>query len=332
MISLGNIIVPGELVLAPLAGYTDRFFRKLIYSLGARVAFTEMISAEGIVRYQRQSLMYLDQVDTELATGVQIFGSRPLAMARASEIAREKGAKLIDINMGCPVKKIVRSGAGAALMKDLILAGQIMAAVRKAVDLPVLIKCRSGWDDASLNFKELVTIAAGEGIDAITFHPRTRSQNYQSPARWEQIKELVEYTNLPVIGNGDIVSAESAQSMRTTTGCYALMVGRAALRNPLIFKQYQDLTGSGFASDPLTAVERWHLIDAHLTSVLKALGPKHGLIRFRKFLSFYLSGLDNVCSIRARIFTIDREQELRAMLQDFLLDDREKHELRQLLS
>jgi len=316
--SITEIIKQGDLVMAPLAGYSDHFFRKLMYALGAQVTFTEMISADGLIRNEKRTIKYLDNVSQEPATGVQLFGSKPMTMAYAAEIALKFGARMIDINMGCPVKKVVRNGAGVALMKNPGQARRIISEVKKAINVPLLIKCRAGWDEQSLNFKEIATIAVGEGVDAITLHPRTRTQNYLVPARWDLIAELVQSVPVPVIGNGDIKSVEDALTMKRTTGCYAMMVGRAAVRNPAIFRQYTTFCESGAPVVPWQAAERWQLIDSHLTSLVFELGPKIGVIKFRKFLSFYLSGLENVSSIRPRIFLLEDETTMRSLLRDFL--------------
>lgn len=318
-----NFIKPGGLILAPLAGYTDRFFRQLLYLYGLKVSFSEMISAEGLIRNHPGTKRYLLNINKEIATGVQLFGQHPEVLTNAAQIAVEHGAKMIDINMGCPVKKVVKSGAGAALMKNLPLARKIIAGVRKAVSIPLLIKCRTGWDENSINYLELAIMAEGEGVDALTLHPRTRSQNYQSPARWDNIKNLVDTVSIPVIGNGDITSVKDALAMHQETGCYAMMIGRAALRKPLIFQHYQNFMKTGQINEIMTCEDRWKLIDSHLTILTAELGQQNGIFKFRKFLSFYLTGLPFVSKIRSTLFTISTEDELRTILKEFLLSQGE---------
>ncbi|MFC1851571.1 tRNA dihydrouridine synthase DusB [candidate division CSSED10-310 bacterium] len=318
--TLRDIVPPKSLILAPMAGYTTHYFRTMVRSMGATVTFTEMISAEGIYRRQQETLAYLKNIDSETNTVVQLFGGNPAIVAAAAAFIVDLGAKVIDINMGCPVKKVTKNGSGAWLMKNPLIAARMMALVKKEINVPLTIKIRAGWDEKHLNYLEIAKIAEDEGVEAITLHPRTRTQNYSTPARWDMIKQTVQSVSIPVIGNGDIITVHDALRMENETGCYALMIGREALRNPWIFNQFNEFKKSNNPPGKPSRQDIWELISSHLTQVIAEKGERKGIHFFRKFLARYLHGLYGVSKIRTQLFFIEEERVLRSLLQKFLLD------------
>ncbi|MEN6621981.1 MAG: tRNA dihydrouridine synthase DusB, partial [Smithella sp.] len=232
-----NIIhsLSGKVFLAPLAGISNLPFRLIARSFGCALAYTEMISANGLIRNTEKTYEYLKTCAEDKPLGMQIFGADPQLMAKAACIAVEHGADLIDINMGCPVKKVVKTGAGATLMKDPNLVARIVAAVKKAIPVPVTVKIRSGWNRSSINAVEIARIAEDSGANAVTVHARTADQGYSGTADWQVIASVKEALRIPVIGNGDIWHPQDAVRMIEQTSCDIVMVGRGALGNPWIF-------------------------------------------------------------------------------------------------
>jgi len=232
--NIGSLVVDPPVLLAPLAGISNLPFRVLNRRYGCALAFTEMISATGLVRNMRKTFRYLATAPEDRPLGVQLFGTDPGVLAAAAEIVAAHGADLIDLNMGCPVKKVVRTGAGAALMKNPALAFEIMKAVRRATGLPLTVKIRSGWSDRTVNALELARLAAEAGLDAVIVHPRTVAQGFGGRADWRIIADVKRELAIPVVGNGDIRHPRPyAARMRAETGCDGVMVGRGAPGEPL---------------------------------------------------------------------------------------------------
>ena len=223
-------------LLAPLAGISNLPFRLIARAQGCALAYTEMISSNGLVRKTEKTYEYLKTSAEDRPLGVQIFGADPEIMAEAARIVADSGVDLIDINMGCPVKKVIKAGAGVILMKDPDLVARMIEAVKKAVKIPVTVKIRSGWNRSSINAVEIAQIAEDCGADAITVHPRTADQGYSGHADWKIIANVKKAVKIPVIGNGDIRQPQDAVRMLAETACDAVMVGRGALGNPWIFK------------------------------------------------------------------------------------------------
>ncbi|MDI9571488.1 MAG: tRNA dihydrouridine synthase DusB [Pseudomonadota bacterium] len=243
--NIGGLDFDFPVFLAPMAGITNLPFRLIVRRCGCPLAFTEMVSVNGLVRGAERTGRYLDSAPEDRPLGAQIFGTEAEIMATAARLAMDRGAALIDINMGCPVKKVVRAGAGAALLKDPARIGRIVKAVREAVSLPLTVKIRSGWRAAAVNATEVARIAEAEGADAVIVHPRTADQGFGGRADWSVIRAVKEALAIPVIGNGDIRRAADAGRMRAATACDGVMIGRAALGNPWIFQEIMEAWPAG---------------------------------------------------------------------------------------
>jgi len=237
---IGRLVLPHNLMLAPLAGITNHAFRLICRREGACMAFTEMVSVNGMVREGENSWKLLQSSPEERPLGVQLFGDSPELLAKAAEMTGDQ-ADLLDINMGCPVRKVVATGAGSALLKDTALIARILKRVRRATRLPLTIKIRSGWESSDETWREAGRIAEAEGCDAITLHPRSRSQMFDGTADWSRIAALKQQVKIPVIGSGDLFSPEDCRRMLLETGCDGLMVARGAMGNPWIFRQTIEL-------------------------------------------------------------------------------------------
>lgn len=306
-VRLGAHELENPWILAPMAGVSEQPFRVIARELGAAHAPTELVSAKGLLYGQARTARYVaHDRDREQPFWVQIFGGEVEAMAAGAERAVELGAKIIDINMGCPVKKVTKTGAGSALLGDPERAAAIVAAIVKRCGVPVTAKIRAGWDADSLNFAEMATRLADAGCVAIAMHARTRAQGYSGKADWTLIRALVEVSPIPVIGNGDASTPELARRMLAETGCAAVMIGRGALGNPWIFEQ---LTRAD--ATPPNGARRWALIQRHLAAHLEHVGDElAGIRRFRPHLMWYAHGLAGARVFREQATKIDTLNEL----------------------
>jgi len=316
---IGSLVLPNPLVLAPMAGYTDTAARRTARRRGAGLVITEMVSAAGLVRGAAKTRVLMSFHPDERPLGVQIFGSDPSEMAEAARIVRDSGASLVDINLGCPVKKVCGSGAGAALLRDPLRTGRILEAVCRAVDCPVTIKMRLGWDSAEADaHREIARIAADGGVHAITLHPRTRAQGFQGRADWDRVARLKEESPIPIIGSGDIVTPQGAWEALTRGLCHGLMIGRAARGNPWIFSQTLDLL-DGKTPAAVTAEERFRTVQEHLEGLLTHYGKDPGCRKARFLLLHYAKGLPGSGAFRQKMLTLAGEDDLRALLRHFFL-------------
>lgn len=301
-LAIGRLQISPPLILAPMAGITDQAVRLLARENGAPLCFTEMISAQGLIRGGKNTMALLRSSPEDRPLGIQLFGNDPEAIAQAAVLV-EENCDIIDINMGCPVKKVVSGGAGSALLREPATVAAIIRAVRKAVRLPLTIKIRTGWNSTEASFLEIARIAESEGCDAVTFHPRTRAQMFNDRADWDQIAELKAKVGVPVIGSGDLFSSRDVAEMLERTGCDGAMIARGALGNPWIFREAAALL-EGVTLPPPTMAEKRVVISRHL-ECLSALYGEHLAVReMRKHVSWYVKGIEGAARFRSVINTI----------------------------
>ncbi|NPU86425.1 MAG: tRNA dihydrouridine synthase DusB [Syntrophaceae bacterium] len=322
-LKIGSLAVGSREWMAPMAGVTNLPFRLIARSCGCGMAFTEMVSANGLIRATRKTLHYLDMAPKDRPLGVQIFGSDPQVMAWATRIVTDAGADMVDVNMGCPVKKVVKTGSGAALMKDPARAEAILREVRKATPLPLTVKIRAGWNSQSINAVEIAEIAERCGVDGITVHPRTAVQGYGGSADWTLIARVREAVAVPVIGNGDVRHPADALNMMRRTGCDAVMIGRACLGNPWIFDRINVLRTEGRCPDPPEPEEKMRVIIRHLDLEISAMGEQAGIRSFRKHALWYTKGDRGGAQIRNVAGRLSEKRELLELLRSFYGLERE---------
>jgi len=300
---VSNIIsdLQGKALLAPLAGVTNLPFRLVARRFGCSLCFTEMISANGLIRGSSQTLEYLKTSPEDRPLGVQLFGADPVVMARAATMIAAKNPALIDINMGCPVKKVVKTGSGAVLMKNPLLAGRIITAVVQAAKRPVTVKIRSGWSRGSINAVEIAGIAEDSGACAIIVHGRTADQGFSGAADWNIIGRVKSAVRIPVVGNGDIREPEDAIRMLEQTGCDAVMIGRGALGNPWIFRGIQQLLAGGEDHSRPSWTDRQEVVKKHWEDEERCYGRLFAEKSFRKHLLWYTRGLPGSARLREKL-------------------------------
>jgi len=296
---IGRLVLPHNLMLAPLAGITNHAFRLICRREGACMAFTEMVSVNGMVREGENSWKLLQSSPEERPLGVQLFGDSPELLAKAAEMTGDQ-ADLLDINMGCPVRKVVATGAGSALLKDTALIVRILKRVRRATRLPLTIKIRSGWESSDETWREAGRIAEAEGCDAITLHPRSRSQMFDGTADWSRIAALKQQVKIPVIGSGDLFSPEDCRRMLLETGCDGLMVARGAMGNPWIFRQTIELL-EGREVTYVTLARRMETARRHLELFIAQAGEAVAVREMKKHLGWYIHGVKGAAALRRRV-------------------------------
>ncbi len=317
MLRLGTVPVDPPLILAPMAGITDRDFRLLIRRLGGcGLVSMEFISSEGLTRQRPSTLKMLHFVDEERPLAIQIYGSDPGKMAEAARLVQGMGADVCDVNMGCPANKVLKGCAGAALTGDLPLAGRIVRAVRAALTIPLTVKFRLGLREGAETFLALGAICRDEGADAVTLHPRTARQQFSGRADWGAIAELKRALPIPVIGNGDVTSAEEAVAMREATGCDAVMIGRASLTNPWIFAQAAALLdGQTYAWPSLG--QRRELMRAHFGEVVAREDERTALHKLRRFTGWYTHGLPEGRTLRRRLSELSSSHAVLGAVEEY---------------
>lgn len=300
---MSNVIqlLKNKAILAPLAGITNLPFRLIAREFGCEFCFTEMISANGLIRESAKTIEYLKTCSEDQPLGVQIFGGDPGIMTEAAKFVDGHHPGLIDINMGCPVRKVVKTGSGAMLMRDPLLAGKIIAAVVKVVNVPVTVKIRTGWSPSSINAVEMGRIAEDAGAAAIIVHGRTADQGFSGHADWGVIAQVKRAVKIPVIGNGDIWQPADALRMRSETGCDAVMVGRAALGNPWIFQGINQLFAGISGDYRPSARERQALIKKHWEMETQIYDQRIANRTFRKHLLWYTKGLNGSGRFREKV-------------------------------
>ncbi|HEY2065501.1 MAG TPA: tRNA dihydrouridine synthase DusB [Gemmatimonadaceae bacterium] len=308
------------LYLAPMAGVSESPFRQLCHEHGADVVVTEFLSAEGIRRENEATVRKLAFGATERPIGVQIFGADPVAMGEAARFVSDVfEPEFIDINFGCPVKKVVRRNGGSGCLRDLDLVQQVIRAVAAATHLPVTCKIRSGWNEEMRDPVQIALRCQDAGVRAIALHPRTRTQMYTGSARWEEIAAVVDALDIPVIGNGDIKTAEDAVRMRRQTGCAGIMIARGSYGQPWIFAQVKDLM-AGRPMRPAPSVAERFAIALHHARMVMAYetDPRGAAIEFRKHLGWYAKGLRGGAELRKRLYAVTSFGEVEGIFGDYL--------------
>lgn len=316
MLHFGPVPVDPPLVLAPMAGVTDRDFRLIVRRIGGvGLVSMEFISSKLLVAEHRQTWELTHFVDEERPIAIQVYGSDAATIADAARIVADLGADLCDVNMGCPANKVLKGCAGAALMGDLAVARDVVRQVVRAVDIPVTVKFRLGLDDARRNYLELGRICEGEGAAAVTLHGRTAKQLYSGRADWSAIARLKEAVSIPVIGNGDVTTADDALRMFRDTGCDAVMVGRGATRNPWIFRQIAARMSGGREPEPTLADRRALILDHFRTVIEREEGPKR-LHKLRSFTNRYSHGVPDGKRLRRQIQRLEAPEDFLAAWEE----------------
>jgi len=314
LLKIGSIVLANPVITAPMAGITDKAFREILKSMGAGMVSAEMVSDKALTYANKNTLELLDIEGEDYPICVQIFGSEPDVMAEAARIVENRGAHIIDINMGCPAPKIVRNGEGSALMRNPVLAGKIIEEVVHSVKVPVTVKMRKGWDESSVNAVEIAQIAEKMGAAAITIHGRTREQFYSGKADWGIISAVKEAVQIPVIGNGDIWTENDAVKMMETTGCDGVMIARGMLGNPWLIKKSLDIIlGREEVASP-DFRDKIMMAREHLRRVVELKGEIKGVRQMRKHLAWYIRGIRDAAHVRTEINKLTQREELDRLL------------------
>jgi len=326
MIKIGKIELPTfPLLLAPMEDVSDPPFRAVCKQHGADLMYTEFISSEGLIRDAIKSRQKLDIFEEERPVGIQIFGGDEDAMAMSARIVDTVQPDLLDINFGCPVKKVVCKGAGAAVLKDVDLMIRLTKAVIKSTSVPVTVKTRLGWDFDSINIIEVAERLQDAGVKALSIHGRTRSQLYKGDADWTWIEKVKNNPriHIPIFGNGDVDSPERALEYKNKYGVDGIMIGRAAIGNPWFFREVKHYFATGEKLDPPTIEERIDVVRQHLRASVKWKGPKVGIFEMRRHYANYLKGIINIKPLRTQLVTMDTAEEIEEVLNNFILTHNE---------
>jgi nifR3 family TIM-barrel protein len=306
---IGHIPVYGDLILSPMAGFSDKPYRLICREYGSAMSYTEFVSVDGLLHGNERTLQMLDFDPSERPMTFQIFGSDEGKIEAAARRIEQLGPDIIDLNMGCSVPKVSGRGAGAALLRDPAKIGRIFGRLTKALSIPVTGKIRLGWDNQSLNYLEVAKVLADNGASLIAVHGRTKAQAYGGQANWDAIAHIKQAVHIPVIGNGDVACVADIERIKRHTGCDAVMIARAAIGNPWIF-QRKDL-------HRVTLAEKSRLIQRHLNLMLEFYGPQRGLILFRKHVVKYVRGLAHIAQVKTKLVTCTRAEEFIELMHQY---------------
>ena len=315
---IGNVKITNQIVLAPMAGITNTTYRKIIKSMGVGLVYTEMVSDKALVNGNKKTLELLKMSKESPITG-QIFGSDATTMASAAKIMESiMKPDIIDINLGCPAPKIaLKNNSGSALLKSPQKIKAIVKGVVKAVSIPVTVKIRSGWDEASINAVEVAKICESSGAKAIAVHARTRSQGYSGKADWNIIKEVKEAVSIPVIGNGDVTSCYKAKEMLEYTGCDAVMIARGSLGNPWLIKECVDYLDRGILPKEVSINEKINMMKKHYQMLVKDTNQRQALLEMRTHFLWYLKGIPNGKEIKVKICQSKTKEEVMNIIKEY---------------
>ncbi len=316
-IHVGPVAIDDPVILAPLSGISDLPFRRLVKSYGAGLVVSEMIASEAMIRKNRKTLKMASNCAEEFPMAVQLAGYEPSVMAEAAKLNADRGAAIIDINMGCPVKKVVKRMSGSALMRDLDHARRMIEATVNAVPLPVTLKMRTGWDDDSRNAPELARIAEDAGVQMITVHGRTRCQMFQGRADWEFIREVKETVKVPVIANGDVRTLDDVSAILAASGADGVMIGRGAMGRPWLLRQAIHFLKTGERLPDPSVREQHRVAKSHFDEMVEHYGPDVGVRAARKHIGWTSKGLRGGAAFRAEVNQVKDADEVRAVIDRF---------------